>query len=141
QLRKKAMPKGEQYLIALALRRLTQIHGALFIVNDHPDIAIAADADGVHLGQDDLPPAVVRQLPGFEGRLIGRSTHSLGQAQLAVHAGAHYIAVGPVFPPPTKEGRAAVGTALLSRVAVVADRPLVALCWLDLADATCGLAA
>ncbi len=67
QLRKKTMPKGEQYTIALALRRLTHIHGALFIVNDHPDIAIAADADGVHLGQDDLPPGVVRDLPGFGG--------------------------------------------------------------------------
>src|SRR5437868_432495 len=131
QLRKKAMPKGEQYLIALALRRLTQIHGALFIVNDHPDIAIAADADGVHLGQDDLPPAVVRQLPGFEGRLIGRSTHSLGQAQLAVHEGADYIAVGPVFPTPTKEGRTAVGTALVSRVAGVIDRPFVAVGGID----------
>src|SRR5438309_9466937 len=135
QLRKKTMAKGEQYSIARALRRLTQLHGALFIVNDHPDIAIAADADGVHLGQDDLPPDVVRQLPGFDGRLIGRSTHSLGQAQLAVHEGADYIAVGPVFPTPTKEGRAAVGTALVSRVAGVVDRPFVAVGGLDLGRA------
>ncbi|TME45294.1 MAG: thiamine phosphate synthase, partial [Chloroflexi bacterium] len=81
QLRKKTMAKGEQYSIARALRRLTQLHGALFIVNDHADIAIAADADGVHLGQDDLPPSAVRELPGFDGRLIGRSTHSLEQAK------------------------------------------------------------
>src|SRR5213080_3737598 len=132
QLRKKTMAKGEQYAIALALRRLTQIHGALFIVNDHPDLAIAADADGVHLGQDDLPPDVVRALPGFEGRLIGRSTHSLGQAQLAVNEGADYIAVGPVYPTPTKEGRAAVGTALVSRVAGIVDRPLVAVGGIEL---------
>ncbi|TMG50993.1 MAG: thiamine phosphate synthase, partial [Chloroflexi bacterium] len=131
QLRKKTMAKGEQYAIALALRRLTHIHGALFIVNDHPDIAIAADADGVHLGQDDLPPDVVRQLPGFDGRLIGRSTHSLGQAQVAVHEGADYIAVGPVYPTPTKEGRTAVGTALVSRVAGVIDRPFVAVGGID----------
>src|SRR5437667_9307787 len=131
QLRKKTMAKGEQYSIARALRRLTQIHGALFIVNDHPDIAIAADADGVHLGQDDLPPDVVRKLPGFDGRLIGRSTHSLGQAQVAVHEGADYIAVGPVYPTPTKEGRAAVGTALVSRVAGVIDRPFVAVGGID----------
>jgi len=131
QLRKKTMPKGEQYAIALALRRLTHIHGALFIVNDHPDIAIAADADGVHLGQDDLPPRVVRELPGFAGRLIGRSTHSLGQAQVAVHDGADYIAVGPVYPTPTKEGRPAVGTTLVSRVAGVLDRPFVAVGGID----------
>ena len=131
QLRKKTMAKGEQYAIALALRRLTHIHGALFIVNDHPDIAIAADADGVHLGQDDLPPDVVRKLPGFDGRLIGRSTHSLGQAQVAVHEGADYIAVGPVYPTPTKEGRTAVGTALVSRVAGVIDRPFVAVGGID----------
>src|SRR5438128_585563 len=131
QLRKKSMPMLEQYRLAIALRTLTLAHEALLIVNDHPDIAIAADADGVHLGQDDLPPDVVRQLPGFDGRLIGRSTHSLGQAQVAVHEGADYIAVGPVYPTPTKEGRTAVGTALVSRVAGVIDRPFVAVGGID----------
>jgi thiamine-phosphate pyrophosphorylase len=131
QLRKKTMAKGEQYSIARALRRLTQLHGALFIVNDHADIAVAADADGVHLGQDDLPPAVVRDLPGFDGRLIGRSTHSLEQAKGAIDEGADYIAVGPVYPTPTKAGRPAVGTALVSEVAAIADRPFVAVGGID----------
>jgi thiamine-phosphate pyrophosphorylase len=131
QLRKKTMPKGEQYAIALALRRLTLLHDALFIVNDHVDIAIAADADGVHLGQDDLPPSVVRQLPGFHDRLIGRSTHSLEQARTAMGEGADYIAVGPVFPTPTKAGRPAVGTSLVSEVAAIADRPFVAVGGID----------
>lgn len=126
QLRKKSMPMLEQFRLATALRTLTRAHEALLIINDHADLAIAADADGVHLGQDDLPPAAVRGLPGFEGRLIGRSTHSLAQAQLAVHEGADYIAVGPVYPTPTKEGRPAVGTGLVSRVAGVIDRPFVA---------------
>src|SRR6202171_134168 len=126
QLRKKTMPKGEQYTIALALRRLTLLHDALLIINDHADIAIAADADGVHLGQDDLSPSVVRQLPGFQGRLIGRSTHSLEQARAAIEEGADYIAVGPVFPTPTKAGRPAVGTGLVSEVAAIVDRPFVA---------------
>jgi len=135
QLRKKAMPMREQYRLALALRTLTLAHEALLIINDHADLAIAADADGVHLGQDDLPPDVVRALPGFEGRLIGRSTHSLAQAQLAVHEGADYIAVGPVYPTPTKEGRPAVGTALVSRVAGVLDRPFVAVGGIDLDNA------
>ena len=131
QLRKKTMPKGEQYAIALALRRLTRLHGALFIVNDHADIAIAADADGVHLGQDDLPPSVVRELPGFKGRLIGRSTHSLEQARLAMDEGADYIAVGPIYPTPTKAGRAAVGTSLITDVAAIVDRPFVAVGGID----------
>jgi thiamine-phosphate pyrophosphorylase len=131
QLRKKSMPMVEQYRLAMALRTLTLAHEALLIINDHADLAIAADADGVHLGQDDLPPDVVRALPGFEGRLIGRSTHSLGQAQLAVNEGADYIAVGPVYPTPTKEGRAAVGTALVSRVAGTVDRPFVAVGGID----------
>ena len=132
QLRKKSMPMLEQYRLALALRILTREHEALLIINDHADLAIAADADGVHLGQDDLPPAAVRALPGFEGRLIGRSTHSLAQAQLAVHDGVDYVAVGPVYPTPTKEGRPAVGTALVSRVARVIDRPLVAVGGIEL---------
>jgi thiamine-phosphate pyrophosphorylase len=135
QLRKKTMPKGEQYAIALALRRLTRLHDALFIVNDHADLAIAADADGVHLGQDDLAPDVVRGLPGFEGRLIGRSTHSLAQAQIAVQEGADYIAVGPVYSTPTKAGRLEVGTELVARVAAVIDGPLVAVGGIDLQNA------
>jgi thiamine-phosphate pyrophosphorylase len=135
QLRKKTMEKGEQYRIALALRRLTQLHEALLIINDHADIAIAADADGVQLGQDDLPPDVVRGLPGFEGRVIGRSTHSLAQAQAAILEGADYISVGPVYPTPTKAGRPAVGTELISEVAAIADRPFHAVGGIDQVNA------
>lgn len=135
QLRKKSMPMREQYRLALALRTLTLAHEALLIINDHADLAIAADADGVHLGQGDLPPDAVRALPGFEGRLIGRSTHSLAQAQIAIHEGADYIAVGPVYPTPTKEGRPAVGTALVSRVAAAVDRPFLAVGGIDLNNA------
>src|SRR5256886_10455825 len=104
QLRKKSMPMVEQYRLALSLRILTREHEALLIVNDHADLAIAADADGVHLGQDDLPPDAVRALPGFDGRLIGRSTHSLEQARAAIKEGADYLAVGPVYATPTKAG-------------------------------------
>ena len=131
QLRKKSMPLAEQYEIALALRRLTHIHQALFIVNDHADLALAADADGVHLGQDDLSPGVVRALPGFNHRLVGRSTHSLSQAQAAIDEGVDYVAVGPVYATPTKAGRAPVGTALVSEVAAIADRPFVAVGGID----------
>ncbi len=131
QLRKKSMPMAEQYRLALALRTLTSEHEALLIINDHADLAIVADADGVHLGQDDLPPDVVRALPGFEGRLIGRSTHSLEQARAAIDEGADYIAVGPVYPTPTKAGRPAVGTGLVSQVAAIAERPFVAVGGID----------
>jgi thiamine-phosphate pyrophosphorylase len=141
QLRKKTMPKGEQYTIALALRRLTLLHDALLIINDHADIAIAADADGVHLGQDDLPPSAVRALPGFPGRLIGRSTHSLEQAKAAMDEGADYIAVGPVHPTPTKAGRPAVGPSLVTEVAGIADRPFVAVGGIDHDNAAAVVAA
>jgi thiamine-phosphate pyrophosphorylase len=131
QLRKKSMPMREQYRLALALRTLTRAHEALLIINDHADLAIAADADGVHLGQDDLPPDAVRALPGFEGRLIGRSTHNLAQARAAIDEGADYVAVGPVYPTPTKAGRPAVGTGLVADVAAIADRPFVAVGGID----------
>jgi len=131
QLRKKSMPMLEQYRLALALRILTREHEALLIINDHPALAIAADADGVHLGQDDLPPEVVRALPGFEGRLIGRSTHTLDEAKAAIDEGVDYIAVGAVYPTPTKAGRPAVGTGLVSEVAAIADRPFVAVGGID----------
>ena len=131
QLRKKSMPMPEQYRLALALRILTREHEALLIINDHADLAIAADADGVHLGQDDLPPDAVRGLPGFEGRLIGRSTHSLEQARAAIDEAADYIAVGPIYSTPTKAGRPAVGTGLVSEVAAIADRPFVAVGGID----------
>src|SRR5438445_3312269 len=126
------MPIAEQYRLALALRILTREHEALLIINDHADLAIAAEAEGVHLGQDDLPPAAVRSLPGCEARLIGRSTHSFAQAQLAVHDGADYVAVGPVYPTPTKEGRPAVGTGLVSRVAGIINQPWVAVGGIEL---------
>ena len=131
QLRKKTMEKGEQYAIALALRKLTQLHGALLIINDHADLAIAADADGVQLGQDDLPPEVVRALPGFEGRVIGRSTHTLTQAQAAIAENADYVSVGPIYSTPTKAGRPAVGTELIADVAAIADRPFHAVGGID----------
>ena len=131
QLRKKTMPKGEQYAIARALRTLTALHDKLLIINDHADIAIAADADGVHLGQEDLPLEAVRALPGFQDRVIGRSTHSVEQARQAMREGADYVAVGPVYPTPTKAGRPAVGTDLVKQVAVFADRSFVAVGGID----------
>lgn len=131
QLRKKAMPSGERERLARRLRQLTRAHDALLIINDHPDLAIAADADGVHLGQDDAEPAAVRAMAGFGDRLIGRSTHSLDQARAAVAEGADYLGVGPVFATPTKPGRPAVGVGLVRTASTAVAVPFVAIGGID----------
>jgi thiamine-phosphate pyrophosphorylase len=135
QLRKKAMPKDALLRLGLRIRDLTRARGALFIMNDHPDLAIASDADGVHVGQDDFPPAMIRSLHGFQGRLLGRSTHTIEQAQKAVMDGVDYLGVGPVFATPTKPGRPAVGTDLVRAVAEEIELPFVAIGGIDLANA------
>jgi thiamine-phosphate pyrophosphorylase len=93
---------------ASKLCHLCRRYGALFIVNDRVDLALAVDADGVHLGQQDIPIAVARQLLGSQ-RLIGRSTHCPDDLHRAHQEGADYIGVGPVYETPTKEGRPAAG--------------------------------
>jgi thiamine-phosphate pyrophosphorylase len=101
QLRDKTATKRELLAKAKALRELTRAYGALFIVNDHLDAALAVDADGVHLGQDDLPLAEARKILGKD-KIIGISTHNIAQAREAERGGADYIGVGPVFPTRTK---------------------------------------
>ncbi len=140
QLRKKELPKGEQYRLARALRQLSQAYGALLIVNDHADVAAAADADGVHLGQEDLEVAVVRRLGDFRDRLIGRSTHSPDQAWQAAAEGADYLGVGPIFSTPTKPGRA-VGVELVRTVASTVKVPFVAIGGIDAGNAEAVIAA
>lgn len=93
---------------ATALRQLCWDHGALFIVNDRVDLALAVEADGVHLGQGDLPPLAARRLLGPE-RLIGRSTNCLDHLRQAIADGCDYVGVGPVQATPTKPGRPPVG--------------------------------
>ena len=98
----------QRFRTATALRQLCWDHGALFIVNDRVDLALAVEADGVHLGQEDLPPLAARRLLGPE-RLIGRSTHCLDHLYQAVADGCDYVGVGPVHATPTKPGRTPVG--------------------------------
>ncbi|MDI6726892.1 MAG: thiamine phosphate synthase [Smithellaceae bacterium] len=102
QYRAKEKSPRERYRECLALRKITREAGVVLIVNDHIDLAIAVEADGVHVGQDDLPVPVVRRLVG-ETMLIGLSTHSPAQALAAVTAGADYLGVGPVFATATKK--------------------------------------
>jgi len=111
---------------ARALRQLCAAHGALFLVNDRIDIALAVEADGVHLGQGDLPPAVARQLLGPD-RLIGRSTHALDQLQQAVSDGCDYVGVGPVQATPTKPGREPVGLDYVRQAAAASPIPFFAI--------------
>ncbi len=104
-------------VLADAARR----HGALLAVNDRADIARAAGADVLHLGQDDLPLDVARDVIG-PGRLIGRSTHDRAQVDAAVDEDVDYFCVGPCWPTPTKPGRSAPGLDLV-RAAAEAGRP------------------
>jgi len=100
QLREKEMPMAQLYELAVAFRRKTAEAGVLLIVNDHIDLALAVDADGVHLGQADFPLEPARKLA--PELIIGRSTHNLAQALEAQQQGADYVNVGPIFPTGTK---------------------------------------
>ena len=108
QYRDKTADDGVRLTQSQQLSHLCHQYGALFIVNDRVDLALAADADGVHLGQQDIPIAVARQLLGPQ-RLIGRSTTNPEEMQRAIQEGADYIGVGPVYETPTKAGKAAAG--------------------------------
>jgi thiamine-phosphate pyrophosphorylase len=108
QLRDKGASDDELLLAAARARELCDEHGALLWLNDRPDLALAASADGVHLGQDDASPAVVRREVGPE-LLIGLSTHSPEQLDAALDSEADQLSVGPVWETPTKEGRPAAG--------------------------------
>ncbi|MCT0208562.1 thiamine phosphate synthase [Synechococcus sp. CS-1332] len=118
---------------ASALRQLCHRHGALFLVNDRIDLALAVGADGVHLGQGDLPPAVARRLLGPD-RLIGRSTHGLADLRQAVADGCDYIGVGPVNATPTKPGREPVGLAYVAQAAAACPLPFFAIGGIDLTN-------
>lgn len=101
QLREKALPDRELLELARNVRRWTRAAGALFVVNDQPDIARLAEADGVHLGQDDMTVKDARRIAGPE-LLVGVSAHSVEQLRQAVLDGADYVGVGPTFPSKTK---------------------------------------
>ena len=127
QYREKHAKAGVMLQECRMLRALTRQAGACFLVNDHIDIAILAEADGVHIGQDDLPVAEVRRLLG-PGKIIGLSTHSPDQARAAIAAGADYIGVGPIFATRTKEDVCApVGFKYLDWVVKNIPLPFVAI--------------
>lgn len=102
QLREKDRSGSDFYHLALRFREITAEAGMLLIINDRLDIALAVDADGVHLGQDDLPIAAAREIA--PDLILGASTHSLEEAFQAQRDGADYVNIGPIFPTKTKEG-------------------------------------
>ena len=126
QLREKELPPVDVYPLARQLRSRCREAGCLFIVNDRVDLALAVDADGVHVGQDDLPAAAARRLlrPGM---ILGISTHDLAQARAARDDGADYVAVGSMFPTGSKPGFQLVGPELLRAARPEIAAPLVAI--------------
>lgn len=121
QLRDKRLEAADELIAFEVLRAAAQRHGRLYAANDRADVATLAGADILHLGQGDLPvDAARRVLPA--GVAIGRSTHSPQQAAIAVAEGADYYCIGPVWPTPTKPGRAGVGLTAVRAVAEQDDR-------------------
>jgi thiamine-phosphate pyrophosphorylase len=112
---------------ARAIQTLCRAHGAIFIVNDRLDLALAVGADGAHVGQEDLPAGAARRLLG-PGRILGVSTHDRAQAEAARGAGADYIGFGPMFPTGTKDtGYSPRGLAGLREVRAAVGLPILAI--------------
>jgi thiamine-phosphate pyrophosphorylase len=122
----------DEELIAAAerFRDACDAHDALFVVNDRPEIALHSAADGIHVGQDDLPVAAVRKLVGPDV-FIGLSTHSREQFDAGLASEADYLSVGPVWETPTKAGRPATGLELVRHAASVATKPFFAIGGID----------
>ena len=135
QLRDKHLEAREELALLELMADACRRHGTLLAVNDRADVALAAHADVLHLGQDDLPGPVARQIVG-DRPLVGRSTHSPAQADAAaVEPGVDYFCAGPVWATPTKPGRPAAGLPLVEHVARRRpDRPWFAIGGIDHAN-------
>lgn len=126
QLRHKSAPDRDLLPLARELREATREHDALLIINDRPDLALLADADGVHLGPDDLPIRAARRLIGHD-RLIGATANTVALAQQAEADGADYVGCGAVFPSPSKPDREVIGVPRWARVAKAVRIPVFAI--------------
>jgi thiamine-phosphate pyrophosphorylase len=134
QLREKSLSRREVERAAQTFRRICDNHNALFIVNDDPDLARACDADGVHVGQDDMAAAEAREILGPDV-IIGLSTHSEEQIAASDGKPVNYVSVGPIWETPTKEGRPAVGLELIAHAAANAPHPFFAIGGIDASNA------
>jgi thiamine-phosphate pyrophosphorylase len=134
QLREKSLPRREIERAALTFRRVCDTYSALFVVNDDPDLARACDADGVHVGQEDMPPAEARDALGPDA-IVGLSCHSTEQIAASAEQPVDYTSAGPVWETPTKEGRPAAGLELISHAAEHAPHPFFAIGGIDASNA------
>ena len=134
QLREKELDRDEIERSAATFRRVCDTYSSLFIVNDDPDLARACDADGVHVGQDDVSAEEARELLGPDA-IIGISTHSKEQIGAAEERPVNYMSVGPIWETPTKAGRPAVGLELISHAAEQATHPFFAIGGIDPSNA------
>ena len=135
QLREKALSLKDIYPVALRLRDITRDAGVVFIVNDSVELAMAVEADGVYLGQGDMPVGIARKLLG-EGRLIGISTHSLEEALTAEADGADYIGFGPIYKTSTKDSGTPKGPEGLRAIREKINIPIVAIGGIDAENAS-----
>jgi thiamine-phosphate pyrophosphorylase len=126
QYRAKNLSKREGYFNVLQLRELSRQNGVTFLINDWVDLALAVEADGVHLGQEDLPLSAARSLLGPD-RIIGISAHTLEQATEAEAGGADYLGIGPIFPSTTKQDRPPLGCEALRQFRRQVRIPIVAI--------------
>lgn len=111
-----ALTAQVKFNLGRRLQKICRANGVPFIVNDDIDLAIALDADGIHVGQDDTPALAIRQLLG-EDKIVGVSAHSLAEARQAIADGADYLGIGPVYPTSTKEDAQAVrGTSVIEEI-------------------------
>lgn len=142
QLRDKSAPAGEFYDSVVEVMSFTRERDVKVIVNDRVDIALAAGADGVHLGQDDLPAAEARRILGPDA-IIGVSTHSVEQFRSALNLPVNYIAIGPVFGTSTKKDHdPVIGKEIIKAVRGLASQAsIVAIGGIDLGNAASVLAA
>ncbi|MFH0846593.1 MAG: thiamine phosphate synthase, partial [Chloroflexota bacterium] len=126
QLRDKVSLKRDLAPIALALRKRCRESGCLFIMNDYLDLALATDADGLHVGQEDLPAREARRLLPLD-KILGVSCQDVGKAVQAEKDGADYIGHGAIFPTGSKEGAKAVGMSRLSEIKKAVSIPVIAI--------------
>ena len=133
QLRDKTLSARALFQLCRDLQAICDKTGTLFILNDRVDVALAADVDGVHVGQEDLPVRRVRELLGHR-KLVGCSAHSLAQALQAQGDGADYVSCGPVFATPTKPAYTPVGLELVRQYASLVKIPFVAIGGIDAAN-------
>jgi thiamine-phosphate pyrophosphorylase len=135
QVRSVTLPDRELYRELLLIRRICEESGCRFLVNNRVDLAMACRADGVHLGQEDLPVDAARRLLGADA-IIGLSTHDSGQFRAALREPVNYVAVGPIFPTETKQSEhPPVGLDSLQALVQISNLPVVAIGGIDLQNA------